>query len=265
MQGRYWLGTLYNYEIPTALPAGCIWFKGQQEICPETQRVHVQCVVGFPKHVRLVAVKRIIGGNGHWELCRSAAADEYVWKEATRVEGTQFEFGGKPMRRNVEKDWEAIRDAAIAGDFAAIPGDIFIRCYGNLTRIYADHATPRAIERTCNVYWGPTGTGKSRRAWEEAGNTAYSKDPRTKWWCGYRGQENVIIDEFRGTIDIAHMLRWLDRYPVCVEIKGASRPLEAKTIWITSNTDPRTWYPEIDQETIDALLRRLTITHFDRL
>lgn len=84
----------------------------------------------------------------------------------------------------------------------------------------------------------------------------------TKWWCGYLGNEHVVIDEFRGVIDVAHLLRWLDRYPVLVEIKGSSVVLKAKTIWITSNLDPRLWYPDIDQETLDALLRRLNITHF---
>lgn len=73
---------------------------------------------------------------------------------------------------------------------------------------------------------------------------------------------NVVIDEFRGDIDIAHMLRWLDRYPVLVEIKGSSVVLVAETIWITSNIHPAHWYPAIDQETRDALLRRLDITEF---
>jgi len=113
------------------------------------------------------------------------------------------------------------------------------------------------------VFWGRTGTGKSYRAWHEAGLDAYVKDPRTKWWCSYKGQENVVLDEFRGAIDVSHLLRWLDCYPVLVEIKGGSRPLLARKIWITSNLDPRLWYSDLDQETLDALLRRLNITHFN--
>lgn len=77
--------------------------------------------------------------------------------------------------------------------------------------------------------------------------------------CGYGGQEHVIIDEFRGGIDIAHLLRWLDRYPVRVEVKGGSFPLLASRFWITSNIHPRQWYPDLDEATMDALLRRLTI------
>lgn len=86
------------------------------------------------------------------------------------------------------------------------------------------------MERQVFVYTGPTGTGKSRRAWEEGGINSYPKDPRSKFWCGYRSQECVIIgkyvsdvlltlDEFRGGIDISHLLRWLDRYPCIVEVK----------------------------------------------
>lgn len=116
------------------------------------------------------------------------------------------------------------------------------------------------------MFWGRTGTGKSLRAWEEAGVEAYAKDPRTKWWCGYNGQRNVIIDEFRGSVDIAHLLRWFDRYPVRVELKGSTRPFAAENIWITSNLDPRHWYPDLDSETQNALLRRLTnIIHFPYL
>jgi len=59
------------------------------------------------------------------------------------------------------------------------------------------------------------------------------------------------------------MLRWLDRYPCRVEIKGSSRPLDATKIWITSNLNPLDWYPELDVDTKEALLRRINITHFN--
>jgi hypothetical protein len=125
-----------------------------------------------------------------------------------------------------------------------------------------DYAQPEAIERTIHVFHGPTGTGKSRRAWEEAqlgGLPVYAKDPRSKFWYGYRSEDRVIVDEFRGGIDIAHLLRWLDRYPVCVETKGGSLPLVGSKMWITSNLHPRDWYPELDAASFAALERRLII------
>jgi len=141
----------------------------------------------------------------------------------------------------------------------AIPASVRVQSYRTLRSIAADHQKPVGVVRSCTVYWGPTGTGKSRTAWEAAGMDAYPKDPRTKFWCGYSGQKRVIIDEFRGGIDISHLLRWLDRYPVIVEVKGASTVLAADQIWITSNLHPRDWYPELDPLTFAALERRLNI------
>lgn len=147
----------------------------------------------------------------------------------------------------------------MSGKIETVPPDIFVRYYSSLVRIGADYARPSACQRVVKVFYGPTGTGKSRRAFEEAGPDCFPKDPRSKFWYGYQGQSNVVIDEFRGGIDVSHILRWFDRYPVMVEIKGSSRVLCAESIWITSNLHPEQWYPELDRETCSALLRRLII------
>lgn len=176
----------------------------------------------------------------------------------------KFEFGTLPVRRNNQHDWNQIRKDASTGNLEAIPSDIYIRYYQNLHRIRADNIQPTFRDTKVICYWGPTGTGKSHRSWTEATENAYSKDPRTKFWCGYQNQQNVIIDEFRGAIDISHILRWLDKYPVRVETKGSSRPLLATNFWITSNLHPSDWYPTIDAETLGALYRRLNIIFLDK-
>lgn len=137
--------------------------------------------------------------------------------------------------------------------------------YNSIKRIRQDHLQPCAIEREVVVYWGDTGLGKSKLAWEEAGFNAYPKDPRTKFWDGYQDHIHVVIDEFRGAIDISHLLRWFDRYPVIVEVKGSSTVLKAEKIWITSNISPDLWFPGIDVSTYEALKRRLKVTHFTKL
>lgn len=194
--------------------------------------------------------------QAHYELTRSAAAEDYVWKDETSL-GERFEMGERKMRRNVSQDWEKVRSNAIQGKLEEIPPDIYVRYYNSLNRIRADHQKPIGLDKRVFVLWGPTATGKSHRAWE-AFPDAYSKDPRTKWWTGYRGEESVIIDEFRGGIDIAHILRWTDKYPVSVETKGSHIPLQCKTIVFTSNLEPKFWY-EIDVDTLGALMRRLNI------
>lgn len=245
------------------LPPGVAYLKGQLEQ-GDGGFIHWQILVVFSAKKSLIQVRGMFGPI-HAELSRSSAADEYVWKDDTAVLGTRFELGSKPMRRNNPTDWDAVLASAKKGDLSEVPADVTIRCYNQLRRIGYDNIRPVAMVRSCKVFWGPTGTGKSRRAWEEAGLLCYAKDPRTKWWDGYSGENNCVIDEFRGTIDIAHMLRWLDRYPVRVEVKGGAVPLCVGSFWITSNLDPRLWYPELDEETKAALMRRLIITHFDQL
>lgn len=202
-------------------------------------------------------------GPYHCELSRSVAANEYVFKLETRIAGTQFELGVKPVDRTDPDDWERIWELAKNGDIARIPATIRVQSYRTLRAIASDFATPVGIERTVVVYWGRTGTGKSKLAWEQAGLEAFPKDPRSKFWCGYRGQRHVIIDEFRGDIDVGHLLRWFDRYPVNVEIKGSSIALSAEKYWICSNLSPEQWYPNLDEESRDALRRRFEkVVHF---
>jgi len=220
--------------------------------------LHWQLVVIFNSKIRRRGVLDVFGAV-HAEPTRSEAAEEYVWKDDTAVAGTRFELGKRPFKRNNAVDWETVRGSARMGRLDDLPANVYVQHYGNLRRIVQDNLQPLAIVREVVVYWGATGVGKSRRAWNEASLEAYPKDPRSKFWDGYRGQQHVVIDEFRGDIDIGHILRWFDRYPVIVEIKGSSVVLAATKIWITSNLNPMFWYPQLDELTREALLRRLTI------
>lgn len=263
MQGRYWLLTIPQHLFTPYLPDACSFILGQLERGENTGYVHWQLLVLFRRSVRLRAVKSVFGDGIHAELSRSAAADAYCQKDDTCIAGTRFQLGDRPVKRNCKADWDVVVRAAQSSKLDEIPPDILVRYFGNLVRIGAHFATPGAMERRCFVYWGVTGAGKSRRAWAEAGLEAYPKVPSTKFWDGYRGHKHVVIDEFRGGISIEHLLRWLDRYPVLVEIKGSATPLVAEKIWITSNLKPDDWYPGLDTLTLSALTRRLEITHFE--
>jgi len=253
--------TIPHHEYTPFLPAELQFVRGQLEQS-ESEFLHWQLVAAWPKNVRLSAVRKLFGPF-HAELTKSDAALAYVWKDDTAVPNTRFELGQPAFKRNDKRDWQHIWDCAKKGDIESIEVAARVQHYRTLKLIKSDHLAPEPIERTIYVFWGVTGTGKSRRAWGEAGFSAYPKDPRTKFWDGYQSNEHVVMDEFRGAIDISHLLRWFDRYPVIVEVKGSSAVLNARKIWITSNLDPRDWFPEIDTATKDALLRRLVITHFN--
>jgi len=256
-----WFDALPDPGTPWDNRDGITWVKGQREKGHGTGFEHYQAVLGFDQKVSLAGVTRVLGTGIHAELTRSRAAEAYCVKEDTRV-GQPFEFGAKPFRRNSKTDWNACWNAATVGDLMQIPANVRIVSYNSLRRIQSDYSLAKVLEKRVEVFWGATGTGKSRRAWDEAGEGAFPKCPRSKFWDGYQTQSNVIIDEFRGGIDISHLLRWFDRYPVRVEVKGSSRPFYGERIWITSNISPDEWYPLVDPETMKALKRRLNVTYF---
>jgi Putative viral replication protein./RNA helicase. len=186
--------TIPHYGFTPFLPPSVAWIRGQLEQ-GEGGFLHWQLLLGFCSKKSLAQTRELLGPF-HYELARSESAAEYVWKEDTRVEGTQFELGIRPFRRNVKTDWEDVWRCAVGGQLMAIEADIRIRSYHALRRICSDYSQPVGMDRECNVFYGNTGTGKSFRAWQDAGVEAYPKDPRSKFWCGYRGQEFVSLMNF---------------------------------------------------------------------
>jgi len=262
-QGIFWLLTIPRSEWndPGELPDFASWIKGQAEI-GEGGYSHWQVIVAFKTKKSLQTCKSLFTNTTHAELSRSEAASDYVWKDDTSVDGTRFEYGAKPIRRNSRIDWESVWASAVSGALDLIPASIRVQSYSSIRRIECDYARPVSMERECFVFWGPTATGKSRRAWAEAGPHAYPKDPRTKFWDGYQGESVVVMDEFRGIIAVGNLLRWLDRYPVRVEVKGSARVLLCKSMWITSNIPPEQWWPDLDSDTFSAFRRRVRVTQF---
>lgn len=263
-KAKYWILTIPQHCFLPYLPEGVCYIGGQLEEGQENGYKHWQIICVFTQQVRLSRVKTIFGDQCHAEASRSEAARDYCLKEDTRIDGTQFELGKYPFRRNKSIDWEAVKQKAKEGliDDPAIPAQVYCTSYGSLKQIAKDHLKPTANERQIYVFVGETGKGKSRKAWFEAGLDAFPKDPRSKYWDGYQGQDHVVIEEFRGGIDISHVLRWFDRYPVIIENKFGATTFKARKLWITSNVHPRDWYPDLDASTKNALLRRLQITEF---
>lgn len=106
------------------------------------------------------------------------------------------------------------------------------------------------------VYWGPSGSGKSRRArdvlpdayWLARGN--YNQ----VWWDGYTNESDVVIDEFYGWLSRDFCQRLCDRYPLQLPLRGASANCLVRRVIITSNAHPEDWWPRIG---LGAMQRRI--------
>jgi hypothetical protein len=138
---RYWLLTVPEDDWTPIGPQTqafsdkFAYVRGQLEVGAANGFRHWQLLVVGRKPIRLNAVKTLFGGRAHCEKSRSAAADDYVWKEDTRVADTQFELGERPFKRNSSTDWDSVKQSAKSGRLDDIPADIYVRLYGSLKRI----------------------------------------------------------------------------------------------------------------------------------
>ena len=106
-------------------------------------------------------------------------------------------------------------------------------------------------------FWGSTGTGKSLAASTSAPD-AYWKSANGKWWDGYEGQDDVIIDEYRADFcKFDELLRLFDRYPLKVEVKGGYVEFVSKRIFISCPKHPADVWDSLTEEDVSQFFRRI--------
>jgi len=275
MQSRNWCFTINN---PTPADTPEAW-QGVKYVIYQKERgaagtEHIQGYLHLFANKRLSGVKKL-HPTAHWEPRRGSheQARAYCMKDDTAIAGTRVEWGDPPKvdlermgGRSTQERWTAVKrkldEGATFSELEEFDTELAIKHASAWKRYKASITPERSWKTEVIVCWGTTGTGKSRWA-QRTFPGAYWK-PRNEWWCGYEGQEVVILDDFYGWLPLDFMLRLLDRYPLLVGNKGAHAQFVAKTIVITSNKEPLQWYKNISQEHIPALLRRIDkLVHYD--
>ncbi len=239
----------------------------------ENGTIHFQGWVVFTTPVRVPGARTLLGGRAHVERQRGSDLEAYNYstKNNTRINGP-WETGIRPTGQGSRSDLSSIQIALEEGwDLRDIVHEHFssyVRYSTGIHRARMLLRNGRAGPPEVFVFWGTTGTGKTRRAIAESSNP-YVVTPPTGaghvcWWDGYDLHEDVIIDEFYGWLPWSLLLRLLDRYPVRVRTNGGTVAFVARRIWITSNADPREWYREGRHIQWSTLARRITqIVHFN--
>ena len=265
---RNWLFTFFTDEEKDFedFKSWCVQLVVQPELCPDTGRRHYQGYVRCKKSVALPYLRRKLPG-AHWDPRQKRTsphvahekAKAYCSKEDTREPGTLPVIWGpdpQPGRRTDLLDWkEAIDSGAPDHELWESHFACMLRYSSALRQYRLAVAQRRSTPPQVHVFWGPTGTGKSRRAeFISRGSTTFWK-PKGQWFDGYEGQTVAIFDDFRADVPFRLLLQVLDRYPLIVPVKGGFVNWNPSIVIFTSNHSPESWYSTTNE--IPALLRRL--------
>lgn len=229
---------------------------------------HYQGFCSFKSQRYIGGVLKTFLKRAHWEVAITVQqAIDYCKKD-----GDFTEHGTKPMTpvekgRKQKADWTGICDAACDGRVDEIRDSypqIYALNFEKFDKLALRFSVaPEDLEEP-NAYWycGVSGGGKSYAARQDFPG-AYLK-ACNKNWDNYRGQENVIVEEFskQHAEHLAHYLKqWCDRYVFQGDVKyshtGLIRP---KAICVTSNWHPKDLFT--DPNDLEPILRRFKIKEF---
>lgn len=233
-----------------------------EEKCPDTDRLHWQSFVHFHNAKTFSAVRKYFPGV-HIEMSKGTPEENMAYC----AKDLDFkEFGTRPSqgKRTDLVDLCARIMKGDSVDSVALENPAMFHQYGRtLERI--ETITLRKKFRTEYTkgiwYWGETGVGKSHKAFEGfSPETHYVYRNDRDWWDGYKGQDTVIINEFRGEIEYKKLLELVDKWPhyVCTRAKE-TLPFISKTVIVTSSLPPDEVYKRRNaKDSLKQFHRRFT-------
>lgn len=232
--------------------SGCTYAIACVEVAPTTGHVHGHIFAQFNNTVALSPKKCC---NAHLEKCRGTPQEnvDYIKKggEIWDEFGTLRTWGGlNPTIKNVKE----MSDKEI---YETLPAN-----YINCVRKIKNEIPGERYFKKVQVEWhyGPTGTGKTRYAFE-MGCTAveYNNGFFTDWGDARK----IVIEEMRGEIPYRILLKLTDGYHnyYTVNVKGGFKFVDLDVIIITSPNRPEDVYnKQVDKtDSINQLLRRINV------
>ena len=245
-----------------------------KERCPSTDREHFQTYISF--HNGRKPTAKLLGWiGGLWGDIRCNVApmygslkqnESYCSKESTLTKlGVEPKQGNRADLRDVI---ERIKQGTETVENLMLDDPGYYHQYGRTLTKAEDVVNRRKCRKWMTVgewYWGPTGVGKSHKAFEGYDpETHYVKPVLDEWWDGYCGQEVVIFNDFRGQLPFSELLNLVDKWPHYVKRRCREpTPFLAKKVIVTSSMEPRLVYNNIlgDADAFDQLERRFNIVH----
>lgn len=117
-----------------------------------------------------------------------------------------------------------------------------------------------SLDGILDNYWifGESGQGKGMYV-DSLTQKYYPKAAETKWWDGFDGEEDVVIDDVGAPLLAiwGQFKQWTDRKPFTAEVKGAGWLIRPKRVFVTAHKHPSHYIKDPDE--LMAILRRFQL------
>lgn len=256
----------------------CIYWCMSDEIGNETGTPHTHLYLAFRNAVEFHIIQQRFYG-AHIEAAKGSHREnrDYLRKEGKWLNDVKhetivpdtFEESGElpPERTQHQKNSEAILSLIQEGARNAEILREYPSAMARLQHIEAARQTlleerfRREFRKLDVQYiWGKTGVGKTRSIMETYGyENVYRITNYAHPFDSYAGQDVMLFDEFRSSLPIEDMLKYLDGYPLFLPCRYNDKVACYTKIYLASNIPMEKQYPNVqieEPETWQAFLRR---------
>lgn len=249
-----------------ALPFKYLIFQYEEG---EAGTPHIQAYVHFESSVAFSTVKKGLP-TAHIEAAKGTPASNvaYCSKEEGRIAGP-YEHGERPFmgkRTDLQEISLMLQAGASVRDVLCVNNHKHVRHiqYVNIIDNLLGNPKDRSEETDVYIYWGASGTGKTRKVFDDYKSVykcLYNKG--VKWFNGYTRQDCILLDDWPFELDpetYHFLLDLTDRYPSQQQTKGGFITINKSSVVLTSNASPCNWFKGAG---LQSLTRRVKqIVHF---
>lgn len=220
---------------------------------------HIQGYVELHNAVTISSLSKKIP-RAHLEISKGSAEQNKAY--CSKNNNTTFTERGTPKAQGKRTDIESIKERVKTG--ALLMRDVVletqnIQVIRHAQMVLTYHEVQRDWEPHVSWYYGKSGSGKTQQAKKDLGTNYYHCMRNLKWWEGYDGHENVLIDDMRAKrMEFADLLELLGSNAYRIEYKGGSRQFLAKKIIITAPYSPEQMYGSTGED-MYQLTRRINV------
>lgn len=229
--------------------------------------------------INFSTIKKRFDG-GHFEMAKGTALQnkEYVsksgkWesskKSETQVPDTFEEWGEMPVERQGARNdladvYSMVKQGLSNFDIIEQMPDVMFHLdkLDAVRQMLKDKEySNKWRELEVQYIYGETGTGKTRGVMEKYGyENVYRVTDYKHPFDGYMGEDVILFEEFRSSISLGDMLKYLDGYPVVLPCRYANKQACFTKVYICTNIPLERQYPVDQREDSDsylAFLRRI--------